>query len=83
MSYFHEYFLPDGRKTMRSFSEPFDLSKHGTKWFTDSEAVLDVIALLDDFKHHKVATPSQVKRFRRADKVEIKAGEIQEFKIRN
>ena len=27
MSYFHEYFLDDGRKTLRQYSTPFDLSK--------------------------------------------------------
>src|SRR3989344_3897348 len=27
LSYFHEYFLNNGRKTLRSFSEPLDLSR--------------------------------------------------------
>jgi hypothetical protein len=79
MSYFHEYFLPDGRKTMRSFSKPFDLSKQGTKWLTDPESLLDIAELLDDSEHTPVASKGQIKAFRKADKVEIKAGEITEY----
>ncbi len=79
MSYFHEYFLPDGRKTMRSFSKPFDLSRQGVKWLTDPESLLDIAELLDDSPHAEVASKAQIRAFRRADKVEIKAGEITEY----
>ncbi len=79
MSYFHEYFLPDGRKTMRSFSKPFDLSKQGTEWLTSPESLLDIAELLDDSPHTEVASKAQIKAFRRADEVERQAGEIVEF----
>ena len=79
MSYFHEYFLSNGRKTMRSFSAPFDLSKHGTAWFTNAESLIDIIDLLDRSRHTRVASPRQIRRFRRADKVERVAGEITEY----
>lgn len=79
MSYFHEYFLPDGRKTLRSFSKPFDLSKHGTEWLTDSECLIDIAELLDDSPHTPVASTKQIRAFRKADKVEREMGEITEY----
>jgi hypothetical protein len=80
MSYFHEYILSDGRKTMRGFSKPFDLSRYGTAWLTEGEQIIDIIYDLDRFPHEKVATPAAIRRFRKADKVEIEAGEIEEYK---
>ncbi len=76
MSYFHEYFLPDGRKTLRSFSKPLDLSRYGARWLTDPDAVMDIIHDLDRSVHEEIASRKQIKKFRRADQVEIKAGEI-------
>src|SRR3989344_2242502 len=44
MSYFHEYFLDNGQKTLESFSKPFDIwKKFGTKWVAE-EKDLDEIA---------------------------------------
>lgn len=79
MSYFHEYFLPNGRKTMRSFSKPFDLSKQGTKWLTSPESLLDIAELLDDSPHTQVASAGQIKAFRKVDEIEREAGEITEY----
>jgi hypothetical protein len=40
MSFFHEYFLHSGRKTMRSYSTAFDLSKFDRRgWITSDEDV--------------------------------------------
>ena len=36
-SYFHEYTLPDGRKTLRSYSEAFDLRRYRGDWITTGE----------------------------------------------
>jgi len=80
MSYFHEYFLPSGQKTLRSFSEPFDLSRFGTKWLTDGDSLLDLIYKLDTSKHTSILSSKQIKNLRKADKVEIKAGDIVEYK---
>ena len=79
LSYFHEYFLPSGRKTLRTYSRPFDLSKHGRKWLIDKEAVIDVIYSLDVSPHTQILTPEQKKGLRSADIIEIKAGEIVEY----
>jgi hypothetical protein len=76
MSYFHEYFLPSGRKTLRSYSKPFDLARFGTKWLTDGDRVMDIIHKLDTSKHTNILTQEQIKNLRKADKVEIKAANI-------
>jgi hypothetical protein len=77
MSYFHEYFLKNGKKTLRSYSKPFDLSKFGTKWITgDPSFIAD---RLDKSPHIKILTDKQIKNLRKAEKIEIKAGEITEW----
>jgi hypothetical protein len=79
MSYFHEYFLPNGKKTLRSFSKPFDLSKIGVEWINREDSLADVAHRLDHTPHTKILSPKQIKNLRRADPVEIKAGEITEY----
>jgi hypothetical protein len=79
MSYFHEYFLFDGTKTMRGFSKPFDLSKLGTFWFTSKENLADLAYVLDVSQHEKILTTKQIRNLRKADKIEIKAGKIVEY----
>src|SRR3989344_3250335 len=80
MSYFHEYFLTTGKKTLRSFSKPFDLSKIKMNWLTADVDQADLAFELDESPHFKILSPKQLKNLRRADKIEIKASEITEFK---
>ncbi|MEK7194444.1 MAG: hypothetical protein AAB660_02035 [Patescibacteria group bacterium] len=77
MSYFHEYFLPNGIKTMREFSKPFDLSKTKFDWLYGKENLFGLIDELDSSLHEKIL-PKNLK-LRKADKIEIKAGEIIEW----
>lgn len=79
MSYFHEYFLADGRKTLRSYSKPFNLKKFGTHWVDSKEPLWDIDRALDRSPHIDILTQKQIKNLRRADKIEIQAGEITEF----
>jgi hypothetical protein len=80
MSYFHEYFLDDGRKTLRSFSKPFDLSKHGMDWLTSTENLADLAHKLDISPHQDILTPKQVRNLRKADEVELLATDVVEYK---
>jgi len=43
MSYFHEYIVADGEKTMRAFSKPFDLSRYAPEWVVAEEDLVDII----------------------------------------
>lgn len=80
LSYFHEYFLPDGKKTLRSFSKPFDLSSLGMFWLTTEENLVDLAHRLNDFPHTKILSPKKTRNLRKADKLEIKAGQIEQYK---
>ena len=80
MSYFHEYFLDSGRKTLREYSDPFDLSKFDKRgWQTSEKNLFYIPEALDRSRHHKILTPPQLRSLRRADPIEIQAGKIKEF----
>ena len=51
MSYFHEYFLDDGRKTLRQYSTPFDLSKWKGDWIASPDDLWDLQNAIDDSPH--------------------------------
>ncbi len=78
LSYFHEYFLDTGEKTMRDYSQPFSLISYGTEWVTSVEDLWDIGADLDDSPHISIL-PVGIK-LRRADKVEIAAGKLVEHR---
>ncbi len=80
LSYFHEYFNDDGIKTLRSFSKPFSLARYGTTWITESSNLWDIGADLDDSPHIPIISPSQARRLRHADPIEIRAGKLVEYK---
>lgn len=80
MSYFNEYFLKDGRKTMRSFSKPFNLSSYGTIWFTNQEELFEIARDLDDSPHTQILGGVNAKILRKADPIEIETGEVVEWK---
>ncbi len=81
MSYFHEYFLKDGRKTMRAFSRPVNLARFdGQNWMTSEEPVWFVPEHLCDIPHQAILKTKDVVALRKADDVEISAGEIVEWR---
>ena len=81
MSYFHEYFLDDGKKTMRDFSRPFNVSPLLKRGWTTSEDNLWYIAeMLDDSPHESILTRSMIRRLRRADPIEIEAGKLIQYR---
>src|SRR3989338_6871252 len=79
MSYFHEYIVADGEKTMRAFSKPFDLSRYAPEWVVAEEDLVDLIADLDDSPHSPVAPRSAMKRLRSAQPIEAKVFDITEW----
>jgi hypothetical protein len=84
MSYFNEYFLDSGVKTLRSYSAPFDLLKYGVKhsdgWLTTRDDLLDIAAALDFSKHFQIIKKGDARKLRLADRSEIEAGKIVEWK---
>jgi hypothetical protein len=80
MSCFHEYFLNDGRKTLRAYSEIFNLNTLPEDWATREGNLWDIDKKLDKIKHYDVMPKVHLKKLRRADRVEVKAGKIVEYK---
>lgn len=81
LSYFNEYFLDDGRKTLREYSEPVDLNKYNKiDWRTSEKDLKEILVGLDKVKHFKILTKKQEKNLRKADKIEIESTKKVEYK---
>jgi hypothetical protein len=81
LSYFHEYFDTKGFKTLRSYSPPVDLSRFDKDgWMTNEKNNWVVAQYLCDVRHIPLLTRPQIATLRQAHPVEIKAGEIVEWK---
>src|SRR3989344_1376243 len=78
MSYFHEYFLNDGKKTLRSYSKPLNLNTFEKGWETLSLDLWGIDEELDKIKHYYIAPKKVLRNLRKADKVEIQAGKVVE-----
>jgi hypothetical protein len=79
-SYFHEYFLINGKKTLRSYSEAFDLSKYPGDWITAEADLWPLERAIDRSPHRALLTRQQIAGLRRADAIEIQAGELREWR---
>ena len=79
MSYFHEYFLDNGKKTLRKYSKPLNLNIFEKGWELEEGDLWGIDEELDKIKHYDILPISHIKNLRKADKIEIKAGKIVEF----
>lgn len=80
-SFFHEYFLDSGQKSLLSFSEPFDvIKKFGTDWITSKKDLDEIALALDKSKHHRFYPKSLEKFIRNASPLEIKASSHVQYK---
>ena len=80
LSYFHEYFLSDGEKTLRRYSRLLNLNIFEKSWPFSEEDLWQIDRELDKIKHYDIIPASLIRSLRKADKVEIRAGEIVEYK---
>lgn len=83
-SYFHEYLMDDGEKTLREYSDPFDLDAWQEKnrhnnWMTSEKDLWALEKAIDRSPHHKLINKKQVAGLRKADDLEIQAGKITEW----
>ena len=81
MSHFHEYFLnSNGRKTLRTFSKPVNLSKFDKyNWMASEENVWFIPEHLTKIPHTKIMSRKQIANLRNVDPIEIKAGSLVEY----
>ena len=82
MSYFHEYFTNhDGKKALRSYSRPVDLSRFDKQgWMTAEQDIWYVPEYLLEVAHLPILSRSQIAFLRKADPIEVKAGSLLEWK---
>jgi hypothetical protein len=77
MSFFHEYSDDFGKKTLRSYSLPVDLSQFDNlNWMASEEDVWFVPDYLAKVKHFPILNLSQIRGLRKTDELEIKAGKL-------
>lgn len=74
MSYFHEYLMDSGKKSMTAYSAPFDLSRYKPdEWATYMEDLGWLVNHLDESRHFPVAPKKNMKLVRTASPVELRA----------
>lgn len=76
MSYFHEYFLDNGNKTLRSYSIPLNLNIFEKGWEVEKDDLWGIDDELDKIKHYNILSKSVLKNLRKVDTVEVEAGRI-------
>ncbi len=83
MSYFHEYFLDSGLKTLREYSLPINMNRFNeTNWRTTEKSLSKIMEEIDRVRHIKILSTKQEKNLRKADKIEIEATKVTEFNNR-
>ena len=82
MSYFHEYFLnKNGKKTLRKYSDPVNLEIFDNKnWMTTEDEIWFIPEYLTKVPHKRIVPLRHLFSLRKADKIEIDAGKITEYK---
>ena len=80
MSYFHEYFNKQYKKTLRSYSRTFDLrSMDPALWITRKEACEEIHERLVQARHYPLISAAQERLLTRRDPFERKASKLVQY----
>jgi hypothetical protein len=80
-SYFHEYYLWDGRKSLRFYSKPFDLARYAPEsWVTANEDLDWLVHALDASAHSSIIPKGNLRKLRPASAFEIHASAAVEWR---
>ena len=79
LSYFHEWSLPSGEKTLECYSKPLDMRHFGTDWITAEKDLWEVADALSKRKHYFLVPKGNWRYVRKADSMELKAGKLIEW----
>ena len=83
MSWFHEYYNKRDRKTLRTYSRPFDLRRlEPAHWVTAKDGAWDLIDALEATRHYRMVTPAQARALTRRDPFERKVGNLLQYRRR-
>lgn len=79
-TYFHEYFLDNGKKTLFSFSKPLNIFKiFGEKWVIAEKDLDQIAEKIDESLHQKFVPEKNLRLIRKVGKTEIKGASIEEW----
>jgi hypothetical protein len=79
LSYFSEYFVHVGIKTLRSYANPFSILNFEDDWLTSREDLWHIVGEIDSARHFSILPRGAASELRLADPVERKAGRITEW----
>ena len=80
LSYFHEYSNKRGHKTLRSYSQPYDMRRlDPAKWVTAAKPCWEAHDLLTGRRHFPLITRRQERLLTRRDRFEQHAGKMVEY----
>ena len=83
MSFFHEYLLWNGKKSLRAYSKPFDLSKFPPeRWVTAKSDLWWLVEALDWSRHFPAVPKKSLRVLRKAYPIELRAMKLVEWKKR-
>ena len=81
MSYLHEYYNKRDRKTLRTYSLPYDLRRMApADWVTAEDGAWDLIDHLEATRHYKLMTPAQTRSLLRRDPFEREVGNLLQYR---
>ena len=81
MSYFHEYYNRHDRKTLRTYSRPFDLRRlKPSRWVTAEDGAWDLIDALEATRHYRLVTRAQQRALTRRDPFERVVGNLLQYR---
>ena len=77
MSYFEDYFNPEGEKTLRGYSRPASLTRFDRiGWMTTEEELFGIGDYLNTLSHFTILTSAAARRLRAVDPLLKRAGEL-------
>jgi len=76
MSYFHEYYNPAGKKTLRSYSRPLDLSCYGPDVWMTGEGAWEIARDIDAIKHFALISKVQERSLRPIEEIERRVSKV-------
>ncbi len=79
LSYFNEWFLPSGEKTLECYSRPMRMSRFGTEWITAERDLYDIVDAISVAPHYDLVPKGNWRHVRSADSMERKAGSFAEW----
>lgn len=83
LSYFHEYFLDNGKKTLREYSQAFNLKRYDKlNWETTEDHLWQIPEDLDNSSHVTFVDKDQARLLRKADNLERYSGKFTDWQLK-